>query len=530
VNNDIEINSKKIHLLPEHLIDQIKAGEVVERPAAVIKELLENSIDAKAKNIDLHLINNGLDLIALIDDGEGIDIADLPYAFCRHATSKISRFEDLYSLHSYGFRGEALASISSISRMQCSSMPIEGVGGKIIIHGGEHKSLAPFSASKHGTSLYIKDLFYNTPARLKFIRSKTHELISLKKTINIFLCSHHEINFSVKFDDKDKIFYPAQKTLKNRLEQLISKKNDLVILHSHKNYEGHEIDLYFSKTPVKSNQKHQYLFANERFFVDKNLHQALLRSIEALWGEGQSGHYFVFLKVPPSELDVNVHPSKTTIKFLRPALVFSLISAGAKEHLIDIPPPASNGTVSHSDLTKPDLEKKNINSNGNNFFLTETYFVFTRENKQLLASTKTFFVYMWEKILHNNYSHLKEEDVTPLLISEPYLLDHAIFSNKQKILLKELGLDTSENSNILIIKTYPSVFKGLPLKEMLLPILDLVIKEQIPTKNEIKIALSSITPSKSLANFISQINTLPENLTVELTDQILSKILKNEII
>jgi DNA mismatch repair protein MutL len=522
VNNDIELNSKKIHLLPEHLIDQIKAGEVVERPAAVIKELLENSIDAKAKIIDLHLINNGLDLIALVDDGEGIDIADLPYAFCRHATSKISRFEDLYSLHSYGFRGEALASISSISRMQCSSMPTEGVGGKIIIHGGEHKSLAPFSATKHGTSLYIKDLFYNTPARLKFIRSKTHELISLKKTINVFLCSHPEINFSIKFDDKDKAFFPAQKNIKNRLEQLISKKNDLQILHSHKEYEGHQIDLYFTKTPLKSNQKHQYLFANERFFVDKNLHQALLRSLEPIWGIGQSGHYFVFLKVPPAELDVNVHPSKTTIKFLRSALIFSLISAGAKEHFADLPTPTVPET------TNADIEKK-IATNNNVFFLTDTYFAFNKDNKQYLASTKTFFNSIWEKILLNNHSNLKEEEVTPLLISEPYPLHQASFSNDQKNLLKELGLDVAENSQVLIIKTYPTILKGLPLKEMLLPILDLVIKNKIQTRSEIKASLTSIIPNKSLANSIIHMTTPPENLMIELTDQLLSKILNNEI-
>jgi len=527
VNNDTELTSKKIHLLPEHLIDQIKAGEVVERPAAVIKELLENSLDAKAKNIDLHLINNGLDLIAIVDDGEGIDIADLPYAFCRHATSKIARFEDLYSLHSFGFRGEALASISSISRMQCSSMPIVGVGGKIIIHGAEHKSLAAFSANKSGTSIYIKDLFYNTPARLKFVRSKSHELISLKKTINVFLCSHPEVSFSVKFDDKDKTFFPAQNSILKRLEQIISKKNDIKILHSEKNYEGHEIDLYFSDVPAKSNQKHQYLFANDRFFVDKNLHQALIRSLEPIWGIGQSGHYFVFLKVPTQELDVNVHPSKTSIKFLRPSLIFSLISSGAKEHITHsnaplLPDLESDREVASTPVEKTPHQQEDI------YFLSDKYFVFDKNDKKHLCSLEVFFNFYWKQILQKDLSSLKEDEVSPLLISEPYPLADLVFNDTAKKLFKELGLDIQENKQVLIIKTYPSILRGLPLKEMLLPIIKLVLSEKIKSRAEIVKNLKKINSSKNLAYFIEHLFLLVPNLFPELNDRLLSNFFDHE--
>ena len=151
----------KIQLLPEHLIDQIKAGEVIERPASLLKELIENSIDAQATEIEIMVKDNGLELISIQDNGSGITFEDLPYAFCRHATSKITSFEDIYKLSNFGFRGEALAAISSISRLTCTSFPSEKPtnGGKIEIHGGDQKFIIPVKGSKQGTSFFIRDLF-----------------------------------------------------------------------------------------------------------------------------------------------------------------------------------------------------------------------------------------------------------------------------------------------------------------------------------------------------------------------------------
>ena len=150
-----EFNHKEIQtikLLPEHLIDQIKAGEVVERPSSLIKELLENSIDADSDKIEIQIVENGLELISVEDNGKGMSFKDLPYAFCRHATSKIERYEDLYKLHSYGFRGEALASISSSSKLICQSIPKDLTnGGRIEIDGGRQTSLSHVTGNKNGT-------------------------------------------------------------------------------------------------------------------------------------------------------------------------------------------------------------------------------------------------------------------------------------------------------------------------------------------------------------------------------------------
>ncbi len=199
-----------IKILPEHLIDQIKAGEVIEGAASLIKELVENSVDANSTQIKIHVENNGLDLISIEDNGLGMSMEELPLAFCRHATSKITRFEDLYSLGTFGFRGEALASIASISRVTTFSKPVEGLGGKLVYHGGKLISHLVMENLEQGTSIFVRDLFYNTPVRFKFVKSKISEKNAILKIINSFIISNPSIYFSVKWDDKDKtIFQPT---------------------------------------------------------------------------------------------------------------------------------------------------------------------------------------------------------------------------------------------------------------------------------------------------------------------------------
>jgi len=196
----LSIHNPSIEILPEHIIDQIKAGEVLERPASLIKELIENSLDAGSTEIHLHLIENGMDLLSIEDNGHGMTFKNLPYAFLRHATSKLKTFEDIYRLHSFGFRGEALASVASSARLTCTTQPqdLSLEGGKITINGGHTELLIAQRSSTPGTSIFIKDLFFNTPARLKFIKSKTSEKSALKKIIYSFVLSNPQVTFTIK--------------------------------------------------------------------------------------------------------------------------------------------------------------------------------------------------------------------------------------------------------------------------------------------------------------------------------------------
>ena len=252
--------SQNIHLLPEHIIDQIKAGEVVEKPANVLKELLENSIDAGATEVKVTIYNNGLDLINIEDNGTGISFADLPFAFCRHATSKITSFEDIYQLNTFGFRGEALASISSIARVSCHSIPKGDLenGGKIVVHGAETIEHSPYRASEYGTSIFVRDLFYNTPVRLKFVRSRISEKNALKRIINAFLLANPSIKFSVQFDEDDKEIYRpiVDGKIDNRIIDVFfkNKKNiNKSLYFEEKSYLGATVSCHLSHHSTKGN-------------------------------------------------------------------------------------------------------------------------------------------------------------------------------------------------------------------------------------------------------------------------------------
>ncbi len=335
-----------IEILPEHIIDQIKAGEVLERPASLLKELIENSLDAGSTEIHLHLIENGMDLLSIEDNGHGMSFKNLPFAFLRHATSKLKTFEDLYRLHSFGFRGEALASVAASARITCTTQPknLDEDGGKIIISGGATELLIPQRASTQGTAIYIKDLFFNTPARLKFIKSKVSEKSALKKMIYSFVLSHPQVTFTIKWDEKEKEIFKAVEAgmdIERIAQVFFSKKTETKnIIFGTQEYEGYRVKVYFTReTHTTPQYRHHYLFVNKRFFQDKSLHQAVLRNLDIFWRFGESGHYVIDIETPPEDIDVNVHPNKTQIKFVRSDVIYSLLvtslKAGIKTQAIE---------------------------------------------------------------------------------------------------------------------------------------------------------------------------------------------------
>lgn len=323
--------TQTIQLLPEHIIDQIKAGEVIERPSTLIKEIIENSIDSKATKIDIHIVENALELIHIKDNGNGIVAEQMPLAFCRHATSKIDRFEDIYRLSSFGFRGEALASIASISKVECKSTT-ELSSGIIRIEAGETllHEITPSQGEKSGTQIHIRDLFYNTPVRMKFIQSKTAEKNQISKIIKSFLISHPEITFSIKWDQKDKEIY-EKTTEEQRLKDVLFKGKSVSLISSSTSYDGIHFKIYLSQESSRGNaHKQQYLFINNRIVQDIQIHKIILNSAKYLWPEGESGHYIAKLFIPKDELDVNVHPNKTVVKLFNPAKTYSVISGTIK--------------------------------------------------------------------------------------------------------------------------------------------------------------------------------------------------------
>jgi DNA mismatch repair protein MutL len=517
------LSSKSIQLLPEHLIDQIKAGEVIEKPSTLLKELLENSIDAGSMQIDIHLRNAGLDLISVIDNGHGIPFDELPLAFARHATSKIDKFDDLYRLASYGFRGEALASIASVSKCTCTSMPRQPDtrGGKISYNGGKLEGHLPFESTDQGTSIVVQDLFFNTPARLKFVRSLTSEKNALKKMLSYFFLAHPTIRFSIKWDDQaKKIFEPVEFTdWDKRISQVFSEQNVVNLAHE---YDDHRLMAFLGTASSKGHaHKTQALFVNGRVFFDKSLQQLIARKSEGLWPQGETGHWAIFLSVPADQLDVNVHPNKTTVKFSKSSLVYSLISgaldqlAKLQAHQVPQAPPSSqlslhpqtSLTAQAKDFDASPYQESFVShqlplGSGNRDFqflsLTRKYSLYSNNQKHFLFQPGKILGRYLLDYLERFKLQLPDDQITPLLISEPFKVG-APFRETSLQELKKVGLELDQlDQQTLVLRTIPQCLENFNRRLIVGELLSAIALE--PQK----------TLAEQLRDFLAQHLPLPQ--------------------
>jgi DNA mismatch repair protein MutL len=473
----------KIDLLPEHLIDQIKAGEVIERPGSLLKEILENSVDAGATKIELVIRNNGLDLISLVDNGHGMRFDDLPLAFSRHATSKISRFEDLYHLHSYGFRGEALASIASISKLQCISF-VSGLstGAEIRIDGGHTvlHEVRSKSGREHGTELVIQDLFYNTPARLKFIQSQNSEKQFIKKIVYSFILSNPTIEFQFKLNEADKEVYSAVETMQERLLQCFPRAGSQ-IQHSHRNYDNIDLTLFLLPGGLKGIGKCQNIHINGRLILDKQLHRVVANSLQ-LNHQDADYHYLALFKLPPDNIDVNVHPNKTIIKCLENPKLISLLSSTIRDLLSSAHKAPARASVGMSDPTQLlelamqpatlQQERHEYNLEGNfsphrlpaitdssDFIWTGDFILIRREERWLAVSARRLLEAYLAKMLQTSAVSI------PLMVSEPFAA--AGVSSERLESLRAGGLELEFlGGETLVLRSIPEWMNGFPLKEI----------------------------------------------------------------
>lgn len=482
----------KIDLLPEHLIDQIKAGEVIERPGNLIKEIMENAVDAGARKIELALRNNGLDLISLKDNGHGMRFNDLPLAFSRHATSKISRFEDLYQLRSFGFRGEALASIAAISRLQCISKTADSKkpselrieGGETLFHGERETT-----AMDHGTELVIQDLFFNTPARLKFIQGQQAEKTFIKKIIFAFVLSRPEIEFQIKVDDGDKDIYPARETLLERIQDLFPKGKDS-ILHSQRFYENNELDLFLIPGSFKGAIKFQNIYINHRYILDKQLHRVMTNGLEAAFGSDDF-HYVAYFHLPPDNIDVNVHPNKTIIKVMEMSKMISLLSSTVKE-IGAKRAPTREIPVSHDQQSQfnpsffgdmqsssPELQQERHHYNMEGLFSPHGLPEKSQDDLIWIGPTflkkndQTWLAVSALKLLelYTKTRLMMMASTIPLLVSEPFPS-----RGIKKEMLKTLGDGGLEleylGSDTIVLRGIPDWMNGFPLKDIVQNLLE----------------------------------------------------------
>ncbi|UNT65513.1 DNA mismatch repair endonuclease MutL [Acinetobacter towneri] len=336
--NDV-LNLRRIHTLEPALANQIAAGEVIERPASVVKELLENSIDAGATELIIRVAQGGSTLIEIIDNGRGIHAEDLPLAVTRHATSKIQTADDLHAIVSLGFRGEALASIAAVSRLTLvSSQTEDGVGYQVEVNGTafDHQDIQAVAAQK-GTHIRVHDLFFNVPARRKFLKKAGTEFGHIEEIVRRLALTHFDIRFVLEHNDSIKLNLPIADSGElrfQRVQQLLGRNfvenaywidADSVTMRL-SGWLGHPSD-------ARSQADLQYVYVNGRIVKDKTISHALRMAYEGILHGHQHAAYLLFLEVEPENIDVNVHPTKHEIRFLNQREVHEFVRHYAKETL-----------------------------------------------------------------------------------------------------------------------------------------------------------------------------------------------------
>ncbi|MBL7923554.1 MAG: DNA mismatch repair endonuclease MutL [Bacteroidia bacterium] len=322
-----------IRLLSDTVANQIAAGEVIQRPASAVKELLENAVDAGATRIQLILLDAGKTLIQVIDDGNGMSETDARLCFERHATSKIRKIDDLFTLHTMGFRGEALASIASVAQVDLKTRkPEMEVGSRVRIEGGSFVS-QEVHASAAGTSLSVKNLFYNVPARRNFLKSNPVETRHIQEEFIRISLSNPHIHFSMHHNEAQ-VFDLRAGNFRQRIAALFGSSYNERLVPVEEDTSIVKVEGYIGKPEFsRKNRGEQYFFVNNRFIKDNYLHHAVSSAFDALIPKDAYPSYWLKLKIDPSMIDVNIHPTKTEIKFQHDKDVYAILKAAVKRAL-----------------------------------------------------------------------------------------------------------------------------------------------------------------------------------------------------
>jgi DNA mismatch repair protein MutL len=423
-----------INKLDNKLINQIAAGEVVDNPASIIKELIENSIDAKSKNISISIFNGGSKEITIIDDGIGMSSDDIQMAFKRFATSKISSQEDLYKINTLGFRGEALPSIASVSQVTATSSH-NSESNQIIINGGEFISIKPSSHSE-GTKIIIRNLFYNVPARKKFLKKESYEYTKILKIFKIYALSNSDISF--KLYNNNKLIYNLHKT--NSYDRIIELNN-----HS---FKGNllEIDFKFESFSIKGyignlsilrkRRGNQFIFVNDRFIQNRLIDITIMNSYQYLIDRGEYPFYFLKIQVPVNTIDVNVHPKKTEIKFDNELHIQHIIKRAIVNKLKDFKNVIPDMYIKSEDYENSIIDLPlNFNSNDKNELNDKVDSMFSQNDDYITSNVK-----VWQ--IHNKY--LLTEISSGLVIIDQHVAHERILYEAAKISLESGGIESQK--------------------------------------------------------------------------------------
>ena len=337
-----------INILDEYTVSKIAAGEIIENPASIVKELLENSIDAGAKNITVEVKGGVSNYIRVSDDGSGIEKDDLKFAFLRHATSKLKTSDDLFNIHSLGFRGEALASISNISKLTCITKTGKDQTATVVeVENGEIKSEKSI-ASNEGTTFIIEDIFYNTPVRKKYLKSENLEFSYIFDVVEKLSLSRSDISFTLIRDGKVVVSSISNENLKNHIHSVLGSDITRNLVEIEHEEDGYKIKGFISNNMLyRSTRNHEYLFVNGRFVKNLEVARAIEKSYKSLIPLNRFPVYLLYIEIDPKLVDVNIHPKKHEIKLSNENRLIEILESLIKKKL-----------YKNTEIFKVDFEEK----------------------------------------------------------------------------------------------------------------------------------------------------------------------------
>jgi len=419
-----------IQLLPDNVANQIAAGEVVQRPASVVKELLENAVDASANHIKLILKDAGRTLIQVIDNGIGMSQTDARLAFERHATSKIRTANDLFDLHTNGFRGEALASIAAIAHVTLKTkLENSDLGSQIKINGGEIIS-QEMVATPQGSSFEVKNLFYNIPARRNFLKSNTIETRHIIDAFQRVVLTYPEVSFNF-FHNDNEIYNLKRGNLRQRIISVFGSNTNEKLVPIEEETEILKIEGFITKPNfAKKTRGEQFYFVNNRFIKSPYLHHAVVSAFEGLLNQSYHPSYFLYLTVPPNSIDINIHPTKTEVKFDNERDLYAIIRSTIKHSLgqynvapmLDFERDSTLDTP-YSYKGKTDLNTPTIEINRNfNPFNTDQNLNYTFRKKEIPTN--------WESLYLDSKN---ESEILENIEVEVEVINQNLFADSSKI-------------------------------------------------------------------------------------------------
>jgi len=488
----------RINVLSEKTVNQIAAGEVIERPASVVKELVENSLDAEADEISVEVEDGGKKRIKVKDNGYGMTKEEIELAFQKHATSKIEDIEDLDDLSSLGFRGEALPSIAAVSKVKALTKPEDQLEGtKVVLHGGDMKNIEEVGCAV-GTSIEVNDLFYNTPARKKYLKKTNTELSHVSEVVTRNAIANPEVEFSLTHNGNELTFVPKSSSMLENIKSIYGMDIAKKMVKVEKKLDGFSVKGYVSKPEItRTNRKHIFTYVNSRYVNNNVLKNGILDGFETLLKKGRYPLAFLDINIDPVKIDVNVHPTKTKIRFSEAENVREGIAEAVKEGLLqeDLVPERSveSDIEKASDEEKNLEEEKRLKGKQSRLELDEEREV--KESKLshmsvvgiikdsfIVAETPSGMAVVDQHAAHEriNYEKLKErvkEDIDSQKLVSPKNVElkpeEAALLRANEDLLERLGFEISHfGKTTFRIRGVPVIFGEVQEKEVLHSILD----------------------------------------------------------